>query len=65
MVGTLIKDYLDENGIKQSFLAKRAGLTNSQVSDICIHGRKIDCVEYKKICDALNLPLDFFLKEVE
>lgn len=65
MVGARIKEYLTENGIKQSYLAERTGLTPSQVSDICIHDRKIDCIEYYKICKALNLELDYFLKDVE
>ena len=63
MVGARIKEYLNENGIKQTFLAEKTGLTNSVISDICIHDRKIDVLEYYKICKALNLPLDYFLKE--
>lgn len=65
MVGKKIKKYLDDNGIKQTFLAKKSGLTDSIVSDICIHDRKIDCVEYYKICNALNVPLEFFLTDIE
>lgn len=65
MIGAKIKEYLNENGIKQSFLAERTGLTPSQVSDICIHDRKIDCIEYYKICRALNVELEYFLKDME
>ena len=65
MVGTLIKQYLEENGIKQTFLAQKLGMTASVVSDICSGNRRIDCVEYLHICRALNLPLDFFLKDIE
>lgn len=65
MIGAKIKEYLSENGIKQSFLAERTGLTPSQVSDICIHDRKIDCIEYYKICRALNVELEYFLKDME
>lgn len=64
MVGTLIKNYLSENGIKQTFLAQKTGLTDAVVSDICIHDRKIDCIEYYKICNALNVPFDYFLKDL-
>ena len=64
MVGAKIKEYLQQNGIKQSFLAEKTGLTNSQVSDICIHDRKVDCIEYYKICQALNLPLETFVKDI-
>lgn len=62
MVGEKIKKYLQDNGIKQTFLAEKTGLSNSQISDICINDRKIDCVEYYKICRALNLPLEYFME---
>ena len=52
MVGERIKKYLQENGIKQTFLAEKTGLTNSQISDICIKDRKID------------LPLEYFMDGV-
>lgn len=65
MVGARIKNYLAENGIKQNYLAEKTGLSASQVSDICIHDRRIDCVEYYKICKALNVPLETFLDGIE
>lgn len=65
MIGKLIKEYLAENGIKQTFLAQKTGLTDSAISDICIHDRRIDVIEYKKICDALNVPLDYFVNKLE
>lgn len=65
MVGAKIKEYLQQNGIKQSFLADKTGLTNSQISDICNHDRKIDAIEYYKICKVLDVPLDTFVKECE
>lgn len=64
MIGNEIKNYLSEKGIKQTFLAERTGLTNSQISDICIHDRKVDCIEYYRICKALELPLNYFLDKV-
>lgn len=65
MVGKKISEYLTENGIKQTFLAEKTGMTNSVMSDICNGKRKIDCVEYYKICKALNLPLEHFLDGIE
>ena len=62
MVGARIKDYLTQKGIKQTFLAEKTGLTNSVISDICVRGRKVDAVEYYKICKALELPLEYFLE---
>ena len=62
MVGKRIKEYLKENGIKQTFVAEKSGLSNSVISDICTKGRKIDVVEYYKICKVLNVPLETFLE---
>ena len=35
MLGLRIKDYLTENGIKQSFLVEKTGMSASTISDIC------------------------------
>ena len=65
MIGLIIKQYLVENGIKQSFIAEKCGFTNSVVSDICMGNRKVDCIEYYLICKALNLPLEYFFNKME
>ena len=64
MVGKRIGEYLINNGIKQSFVAEKAGITAQQMSDICTKGRTIDCIVYYRICKALNVPLEMFLEEV-
>lgn len=65
MVGKRIKEYLVSNGIKQSFVAEKTGLSTMVISDICNKDRRIDCMEYYKICKALNVPLETFLEEGE
>ena len=65
MIGAKIKSYLQERGIKQTFLAEKTGMTNSIISDICNNDRKVECVEYFKICKALNLPLEYFFNNLE
>ena len=35
MVGLKIKEYLEENGIKQSFVAEKVGIAPAQMSEIC------------------------------
>ena len=62
-VGEKIKKYLDDNGIKQTFVADKVGISVSQMSDICNRARSIDCVVYYGICNVLNVPYDTFLKE--
>lgn len=64
MIGSIIKEHLNENGIKQAFLVEKTGMSPSQISDICNHDRKIDCIEYFRICKALNVDLDYFFKKL-
>lgn len=65
MIGARIKDYLNTNGIKQSFLAEKSGITVARISDICNKRTKVGAVEYAKICKALGLPLGTFLEGIE
>lgn len=63
MVGLRIGQYLTDNGIKQSFVADKVGITKPQMSDICTKGRSVDCVTYYKICKVLNVPFETFLEK--
>lgn len=65
MLGSLIKDYLTEKGVKQSFLAEKANVSKAKISRICNHDIVIDAITYKKICDALGLPQDYFFDKLE
>lgn len=65
MVGKRIKEYLTERGIKQTFLAQKTGLGDAVMSDICNDNRRIDCIEYYRICRALDVPLETFMDGVE
>lgn len=64
-MGIKIKEYLDTNGIKQAFLVERTGLSADKISGICSGKRGIDCMEYYKICRALNLDLEYFFRDLE
>ena len=65
MIGAKIRAYLEERGIKQAFLVERTGLNANIISDICLGNRKVDCIEYYKICKALGVPLETFLEGLE
>ena len=66
MVGMKIGEYLEENGIKQSFVADKVGITPARMSEIVNKQNKIiDCVLYYKICKVLNVPLELFLEDEE
>lgn len=50
-----LREYLEEKGIKQSFICNKAGLSADVVSRILRCERKISAEEYLLICDALEI----------
>ena len=58
-----IKKYIDSKGITQKFLVDKTGLSASQVSDILNRDRRIDAIEYYRICKALDVPYETFIDE--
>lgn len=60
MTGSDIKKYLQENGIKQSFVSKQAQIPGPIFNAMLNDNRKIEANEYMRICDVLQVPLDFF-----
>lgn len=60
--GIKIKDYLDSNGISQSFLSARSGVPLVKLN-LSLNGkRKLTLNEYESICWALGLSIDTFLE---
>lgn len=58
-----ISDYLKQNGIKQTFIADRCGWTKQKLYNL-LHGRnRISVEDYEAICEALNVPFDFFCED--
>ena len=58
--GRIIKNYLDERGIKQAFLCKKTGIKKSKMSTILNGTRGISAEDFILICDALELDIDMF-----
>lgn len=57
-----IAAYLSENGITQSFVCKKTGMTPRRVSDILTGKSKMRADEYEAICKALGkTPNDFMI----
>ena len=55
-----VKQYIQNNGIKQSFLVEKTGLSKDIVSAILNKKRKMSADEYELFCKALNkTPNDF------
>lgn len=63
MVGQRIKEYLTENGIKQSFLSEKTNMPRSIITAILAGDRKIEVTEYYSICQALKVDMTTFLNE--
>jgi len=64
MAGQLIKKYLDENGIKYSFIANEAGIPINIFSAMLNNKRKITVEEYFTICFALKVDVNFFAEKI-
>lgn len=65
MVGQRIKTYLEENGIKKNFVAEKASIPNALLTAILAGTRKIEVMEYYRICTALKVDLMTFLTDEE
>lgn len=61
MTGKKIKEYLKENGISQTFVATKTGMSISILNAALNGNRKILAEEYFLICQALDVPLDTFV----
>ena len=65
MVGQRIKAYLDDHGIKQTFLSEKASLPQPILSAILAGNRKIEIMEYVRICNALQVDFMTFIADGE
>ena len=63
MVREAIAKYLEDNGIKQNYLATKINMSPVTLNTILNGKRKFDIEEYAKICDALNVTYDLFLTQ--
>lgn len=64
MLGNLIKTYLKDNGIKQSFLASELSLKENVLTSMLKGNRKISAEEYIIICKVLNLEMTYFADKI-
>lgn len=60
VVQSRVAQYLEEQGIKQSWLAQKTGLTDNMISGILNGKRKMTADEFVRICKAIGKnPNDF------
>lgn len=60
MIGIKVKKYLDENGIKYSYLSEKIGMPMNTLSLLLNGKRKMSVEEYFMICEVLELPVNTF-----
>lgn len=63
MVGQRIKAYLEENGIKQVFLVEKTGIPAPVLTLMLAGTRKIEVMEYFRICTALKVDMMTFIAD--
>lgn len=57
-----IKAYLRKDGRSQMWLSKQAGIPNHKLNLSLNNKRRLQFDEYARICGALGVNTDFFLK---
>lgn len=60
MIKQRIASYVEEKGIKQIYISQCTGLSPQAISLLLRGERNLDVEEYAKLCDALDVPYDFF-----
>lgn len=63
MLGKRIKAYLDEKGIKYTYLSEKTGLSMNILSPLLNGKREVKATEYFLICTALCVPLETFAEQ--
>ena len=55
-----IRNYIKEQGLKQRWVAERAGMTDLEISQYLTERKRLTADAYIRICDALGVPLETF-----
>ena len=61
-VGQRIKKYMNDNGIKQTFVSEKTGIPNPKLCASLNGKRRLQFEEYELICGALSVGTDMFLE---
>jgi transcriptional regulator with XRE-family HTH domain len=57
-----ILDFIAKKRIKLETLAKDTGITKGHLNNMLIGEAPIDIIDYYKICKALKVPMETFVK---
>lgn len=59
-VTLMLKQYISENGIKQNFVAEKAGISAELLRRSLDGKRRMQADEFVAVCRVLSLDFDFF-----
>lgn len=62
MLGALAKEYMQNNGIKQSYVAEKIGMSPQVLGQILNEKRKIEATEFFNMCEAMGVDAAEFAK---
>ena len=62
VIGSAIKKYLKENGISQTFVSNKTGISRSLLNESLNNKRRLLAEELYAIAEVLNVPLETFRK---
>lgn len=63
-IGEAIAESIREKGIKQRFVAEKAGISAQQLSDVCKGRRRMEAVECFNVCDAVGIDVNELRKKI-
>lgn len=64
MIHDVIREYIKSNGIKQTFIAEKLGVSDRTVTDMLNGNRKITAEEYYLLCKVLGVPMTYFFDKI-
>lgn len=59
-IAPAIRDYLQDHGIKQAFIAEKCGWSKQKTSCIISGKSKMAADDFLAICDVIGVPYDYF-----
>lgn len=62
---TVLKDYIDNNGIKMTFIAERTGITKDRLSRIFQKERRLTADEFLAITEVLKVDVNELMEREE
>lgn len=62
---TVLKDYIDNNGIKMTFIAERTGITKDRLSRIFQKERRLTADEFLAIIKVLKVDVNELMEREE